>query len=354
MKLLKFSISFGVVLLSMLSANSSKAQATQKGQLSIILDDSTITLNLTNAQRSKLSGIESDYQTGKTAIENGDSPNTIASLDSTEVTLWLSVLQPKQIVQLKKILNKANKERGLVSAKKAWLQAEKDSIVADFGKDSCIQQMTAYFANKFTVHTLLYNNRRLCDSADKVVSATRPRLLSALDDQAGKWGDMAGVLGSVWKHRAEVHLTKQQEAAVIAKGKEELRQEKLAHERPDSFSFNRASFEAGIIPTILSDSQYTAVLRIRNLAAAQKKANYAWRELTNKGLIAGLNKDTTLNQATEYYLNILVVTSKLIDQPDVLKKTLHDLSATLPEALLLLKHTNDTAKGKPSSGTYSW
>lgn len=354
MKQLKFPIVFGVVLLLTLFAVNSKAQEVHKSQLSSVLEDSTSTLKLTVEQHSKLLSVESEYFTDKTAIENGESLKTRAIIDSIEVTQWLSVLKPKQIVELKKALNKANKARALVLARKAWLKAEKDSIAVDYGKDTSIQQMTNYLANRFTVHTLLYENKQLCDSADKVVAATCPRILTEVNDYEGNWADKSGIINVVWKNRAELRLTRQQKALVISKGKEEARQVILAYERPDSFSFNRANYEADVLPNILSNYQYSTVLRIKHLSAAQKKANVAWNELTNKGLITGLNKDTTLNQATEYYLATLTTSSRLSNQPELLKNSLKDLANNLPEALLLLKHASDAAKGKPSSGTYSW
>ena len=354
MKLLRFSISFGVLLLGMFTAFSGNAQEVHKSQLSSVLEDSTSALKLTTEQRSKLVGVENDYLTDKTAIENGLSLNTRAVIDSIEVTQWLAVLKPKQIAELKKILTKANKARAIVLARKAWLKAEKDSISLDYGMDTSIQQMTNYLANRFTVHTLLYDNKLLCDSADKVFAATCPRILTEVNDHEGNWADKASIISVVWKNRTQLHLTRQQKVLIIAKGKEEAKQEILAYERPDSISFNRANYEAGILPTILSDSQYNVVLRLKHLATAQKKASAAWSELTNKGLITGLNKDTTLNHATEYYLTTLIASSKLSDQPELLKKSLKDLDNKLPEALLLLKHANDAAKGKPSSSTYSW
>ncbi len=353
MKQRKFHILFGMVLLFMLSAFNGKAQEVHKSQLSSVLEDSTSTLKLTTEQHSKLAGVENDYLMDKTAIENGESLKTKETIDSVEVTQWLSILKPKQIVELKKILNKANKPRAIVLARKAWLKAEKDSIAEDFGKDSSIQQMTEYYANQQTVHTLLYNNKRLCDSADRKVAPTCPKILTEVNDQEGNWADKAGIISVVWKNRAELHLTKQQKALIIAKGKEEARQEILAYQRPDSFSFNRANYEADVLPTILSDTQYTAALMIKNLAIAKLKASSAWRELTQNGLVKGLDKDSTIQQITPYYLFQSVIADKYTNQPEIRNKLSKGIAAALPEPLLLLKNAKNVST-KLASGTYSW
>ncbi len=353
MKKIKFHIVFGSVLLLALFSINGKAQEVHKSQLSSILEDSTSTLKLTAEQRSKLLSVENDYLTDKIAIENGESLKTRAIIDSIEVTQWLAILKPKQIAELKKALNKANKARALVLARKAWLKAEKDSIAVDYGKDTSIQQMTNYLANKFTVHTLLYDNKQLCDSADKVIAATCPRILTEVNDQEGNWADKAGIISVVWKNRAELHLTKQQKALIIAKGKEEVRQEILAYERPDSFSFNRANFEASILPNILSDSQYNEVLVIRNLAVAKQKANAAWRELTQQGLSATLNKDSTIMQLSSYYLLTSIFNDKYINDAETRTKLSKGMATALPEPLLLLKHAKNVSI-KLATGTYSW
>ena len=319
-------------------------------------------LNLTKAQVKQLLSIERQYYKAKKNEKNSDS-TTVASIDSVAVTTvdslnlsqCLAILTPSQATQMTQILNVRNQKKGLLAAKKIWQNAVKDSLTGTFGQDTCLQQLTTYYAAQITTHHLLYNNKVLCDSADKAQLPNAPNILKTYlqykANEKGKGLDKEGLMGFAWLNRAKLGLSKQQATTLLSDAVYELQMADSAKANPAD-SFNRSVYEATQLPQILVDSQYTQLLKLRYQTSSNKKAEAKWLLLMQKSLTNGLNKDSAVAQIAAYYLQHTSTEIRYANNPTLRDSLFHILDANKPQILVKLYWA--TKNKGTSVGNYSW
>ena len=97
----------------------------------------------------------------------------------------------------------------------------------------------------------------------------------------------------------------------------------------DSIKFNRLAYENRELSSILTNTQLLSLLKIKEEGWASNKANQKWLNAVAKSENDLYNKDSVINEVTNYYLNYKIVTDLHYNNPALVDSLNNQLLKTL-------------------------
>ncbi len=321
--------------------------ADMKGAIGLVLNNSD-SFDLNNEQKSFLLNAARKLNVYK------HTQDTVTKFDANtfETSNLHSILTSKQFTIY---LDLKYRPFTTSKAQQYWQSAVDSKATGNYIKSDGINALVTYFINKASLKDWYYQDTVKQRVSLDSLNAARPDSLMALFT-LNKWygADMYGLLGFALSNADTIHLTKIQAFQIYASGINERKLIIAAESRPDSLKFDRAVYEATQMPKLLSDSQYTQLLKLRFQSSSYKTAQSSWQQLTTLGLTTKLNKDSTIGAITTYYIKRSSINARYANDTETKAFLLRKLDFTMPLSLVQLKYAQRGGTGKPSSGVYVW
>lgn len=156
---------------------------------------------------------------------------------------------------------------------------------------------------------------------------------------------------SAVRNREKLKLDKTQIDSLIYQSK--LMTEKKA----ENESLDLKSYERKILPTILTDEQYTQLLIDLNKKTANAWAKGSWQKMKERGIDQGLDSTKVHNELFNYNLAKLVKKERFGKDVPKTSESMRKMNTTLPESLRRLQSDearNTSKKPEETKTKFAW
>lgn len=156
---------------------------------------------------------------------------------------------------------------------------------------------------------------------------------------------------SAVRNRGKLKLTKEQIDNLIYNSK------LMAAQKNENPSLDLKANERKILPTILTDEQYTQLLIILNQKTASDWAKNSWKHLQERGIDQGLDSTKVNRELFNYNLAKLVKKERFGNEAPKTSESMSKLTTELPEALRRLQSDqarNTSKKPEETKTKFAW
>lgn len=156
---------------------------------------------------------------------------------------------------------------------------------------------------------------------------------------------------SAVRNRKKLKLTNEQVDNLLYNSK------LMAEQKIENSSLDLKANERKILPTILTDEQYTQLLIILNQKTASDWAKNSWKHLQERGIDQGLDSTKVNRELFNYNLAKLVKKERFGNEAPKTSESMSKLTTELPEALRRLQSDqarNTSKKPEETKTKFAW
>ncbi|HAO09420.1 MAG TPA: hypothetical protein DCQ50_21110 [Chryseobacterium sp.] len=316
-------------------------------------DDLSLSAPLTDYLLSKIDSlkIKEDlfYQQNPTQVFNS------YTLQNQYINSVLSDLQYSKLMDIK------GKERAYSKAKIDWEELTQKGLAINLNADSTISQFVKFYLKKDFIYGRYQQNLSVRRVHLQNLYDTEPDAMRKLyysrkyknTQDNNKPGNFSQFLFAI-KNTDKLGLSEDKEKELLNKANELEKLKEEAYSLDSTKPYDSRKYECENLKQILSPEQYENLLNIKNSGRAKNAAYTDWRELTQRNMIAGHDKDSTIAELSDYYLRRLNAIDKNEDdkirQSDVLK----ELYDTKPNALSALIKARRSPGNDTQGQSFQW
>jgi hypothetical protein len=170
----------------------------------------------------------------------------------------------------------------------------------------CLSKIKAMAANKH--HQLAFINRLTVstarkDSLQNQVCLKEDSLIETALIKDGAFISSSQFMAAI-RYQTMLHLTDGQTDSLLADGIYLVKLRDSAWNINPLIPFDAKDYENQHMSRILTDEQYSMLLRMRYRPDATINAEHDWLDLEKRGLTKDLNKETTVKALTNYYIKL--------------------------------------------------
>jgi hypothetical protein len=263
--------------------------------------------------------------------------------------------------QYKKLIEIKAKEKALIRAKTDWEELNNLGLAAGLNADSTIIQFIDFYLSKDYIYGRFQNNsiakrKALQNLYDTEADPVRKLYYARKYKNAGqnnKPFEFSQFLFAI-KNTDKLGLNEGQVKDLFGKANELEKLKEEAYRQDSSKPYDAKKYECENLKQILTETQYNQFLVEKNRGRAKNLALADWRELVQRNMTFGHDKDSTVGVLTNFYMQRQSIYDHYEDdkikQSDMLKL----LYQTTPSAIkALLKARRSPANNTQGQG-YIW
>jgi hypothetical protein len=264
-------------------------------------------------------------------------------------------------VQYKKLIEIKGKDKAYDKAKTDWNELRELALVTNPNVDSIITLFANFYLEKdFAYGRYQKNNsakrrylQHLYDTEpDPVRQLYYARKYKNLQ-QNNKPFEFSQFLFAI-RNTDKLGLTQDQSKDILGKANELEKLKEAAYQQDSTKPFDSRAYECTNLKQILKSEQYDQFLILKNTGRAKNQAFADWRELTQRNMIQGHDKDATVTELSNYYLQRLSAYDRNEDNKVLQSEILKELYDHKPTALNALIKARRNPGNDTQGEAYNW